>query len=48
MDGPSNELRRNEAFGDERPREMAVTHIVGTESGLQAYFAQPHGAYGTL
>jgi hypothetical protein len=26
MDGPSNELRRTEAFGNERPREMVVTH----------------------
>lgn len=34
MDGPSYELRRIEALGNARPREMAAAHIVGTESGL--------------
>jgi|HubBroStandDraft_5_1064220.scaffolds.fasta_scaffold00608_11 hypothetical protein len=34
MDGPSYELRRTEASGNERPREMAAAHLVGTESGL--------------
>ncbi len=40
MDGPSNELRRIEALGNERPREMVIAHDVGTESGLQACFAR--------
>jgi len=26
MDGPSNELRRIEALGNERPREMVIAH----------------------
>lgn len=29
MDGPSNELRRIEAFGNERPREMVIAHTCG-------------------